>query len=139
VNEITFYSDFDCAPESEIVLEPSGAIDSAHYSGGGDWGPENAFDNNLNSRWGGRADYQGNLWIGMIMDSTAGVDADVSVRCVKLGQYGGNHANEVTVQGFRENTEDWDNIVKANTIGWNETDVHGDIIKFNLFSLPSSW
>ena len=57
VNEIDFYTDVNCTPGSKIVLSGSdAAIDSAHYELGGSWGPENAFDDNVNSRWGGRQD-----------------------------------------------------------------------------------
>ena len=68
------------------------------------------------------------------------MNVGVDVRCVKLGQSSGNHANEASVWGFCDETGQWESILDVNdlyTSGWNETDVHGDIVNINTLRLPS--
>jgi len=135
VVELEFYSDYDCAPTFKIDMSSGEPIDSMHYSGNAGWGPENAFDGNLNSRWGGRQDSKGKLWIGMDFATN-----DVRVRCFKLTQFGGNHANELSVQSYRDDTDQWETVFKADDLyssGWNETDQFGDILNVNAISLPA--
>lgn len=108
VVELELYSDYDCTSSFKLDLTDGEPIDSMHYSGSGDWGPENAFDGDVNSRWGGRQDATGRFWIGIDF-----VPNTLRVRCIKLTQFGGNHANELSLQNYREKADRWETVLEV--------------------------
>merc|ERR1712156_73758 len=100
VNEIQFYDNLDCTG-SMIDISGGTPIDSNNAGPG--WGPQNAFDDNLNNVWGGRPDSDGIYFIGMDFGSSS-----KQVKCLKLYRLSDTkYAVNVRIQAFVDGT--WKN------------------------------
>jgi len=101
INVLEFYENENCQGNR---IDPSGTAISSGYANE-DWRPEGAFDG---FAWGGRADDDGNFWLGMMFSS------DVTVRCIKMVQYGNKPANEMTIQAY--DGVAWKNVYTAHNL-----------------------
>jgi len=103
INTLEFHSNLDC---TETILTDGTAISSGHAGPG--WVPEHVFDNNDNTRWGGRDDSNNLLWVGMEF-------ADIKqVRCVSLLDSGPNGVTDLRVQAWETSTSSWQNVMIVN-------------------------
>ena len=94
-------------------IEANGSpIDSNHYPASR-YQPISAFDDNDDTIWGGRADTQGLLWVGMEWNNGEIVGPN-DVKCVKYNDWTGHGSKKVTVQSWSPNGNKWKDIVVKN-------------------------
>jgi len=99
VADLRFYSNVDCTGTKFSNGTP---VESDHVDVNG-YDPENAFDSNNDSIWGGRSKNK-NFWLGMEFESLR------EVRCVSLLDKEGKGVTELRVQAWQSDTNSWQNI-----------------------------
>jgi len=101
VNELGLYSTFDCTGPR---LNSGTPIDSGHHHAEEYW-PKSAFDDNINTKWGGRksTNGSGHFWVGMDFGSLK------EVKCVTFRQ-DSNMVTEVMVQAWESDSNAWQNV-----------------------------